>query len=103
MFRNSIHQARQLSRAVATAPRGATRVGGRVRVRAYASESEAKSFKGQLYDSTAQRLQRERADQQRFAQIRAAQKGPGGSPVWVVPLGIVFQCRSSTLLIGLPL
>lgn len=87
MLRNSIahvERTQPLGRVMAKAPRAAKRVGHR----GYASESEGKSFKGQLYDSTAQRLQRERADQLRFAEIRAAQKGSGGSPVWMVPLGI---------------
>ncbi|GAB7353227.1 hypothetical protein MBLNU459_g3745t2 [Dothideomycetes sp. NU459] len=55
--------------------------------RSYASESgESKSFKGQLYDSTHQRIQREKAEQARFAQIRGAQKTAGGAPAWIVPL-----------------
>ncbi|KAI5252460.1 FAD-binding domain-containing protein [Aureobasidium subglaciale] len=77
-----VESMQQLGRTAAKAPRAARRVGNR----GYASESEGKSFKGQLYDSTAQRLQRERADQLRFAEVRAAQKGSGGSPVWMVPL-----------------
>lgn len=55
--------------------------------RAYASESgDGRSFKGQLYESTHQRLQRERAEQARFAQIREAQRSTGGAPAWVTPL-----------------
>ena len=55
--------------------------------RTYASQpAEEKSFKGQLYDSTHQRLLRERAEQARFAEIREARR-PGGAPAWVAPLG----------------
>ncbi|KAF4553358.1 D-lactate dehydrogenase-like protein 1 [Elsinoe fawcettii] len=53
--------------------------------RSYASDSE-KSFKGQLYDSTQARVQRERAEQDRFAAIRAAQQRPVGAPIWATPL-----------------
>lgn len=87
MLRNGVVRLEktQIGRAVARAPRSTRRVGQR----GYATENEGKSsFKGQLYDSTAQRLQRERADQLRFAEIRAAQKGSGGTPAWVVPLGM---------------
>ncbi|KAK4994580.1 D-lactate ferricytochrome c oxidoreductase [Elasticomyces elasticus] len=40
------------------------------------SRHEEKSFKGQLYDSTHERLQRERAEQARFAKIRAENSPP---------------------------
>ena len=36
---------------------------------------EKKDFKGQLYESTAQRLQRERAEQRRFAKERGESSG----------------------------
>lgn len=36
---------------------------------------EKKSFRGQLYESTAQRLERERADQRRFAHERGSNRG----------------------------
>lgn len=36
---------------------------------------ERKSFRGQLYESTAQRLERERAEQRRFANERGADRG----------------------------
>ena len=36
---------------------------------------EEKSFKGQLYESTAQRLERERAEQRRFAKERGESSG----------------------------
>lgn len=81
-----LEKVQQLGRSAARAPRTLRRLGQRN----YASEGEGKSFKGQLYDSTAQRLQRERADQLRFAELRAAQKGSGGTPAWVVPLGVPF-------------
>lgn len=54
--------------------------------RRYASE-EGSSFKGQLYESTHQRLLRERAEQARFAEVREARKGASGSATWVVPFG----------------
>jgi len=45
--------------------------------RSYVSaQEEGRSFKGQLYESTAQRLQRERAEQARFAKQR--ELGSGG-------------------------
>ena len=42
---------------------------------ARALKEEQRSFKGQLYESTAQRLQRERVEQARFAKLR----GEGGA------------------------
>ena len=81
MFRGN---SQQIGRAATRSWRPARQVGQR----RYASESGEKSFKGQLYDSTAQRLQRERADQARFAELRAAQKSSGGTPAWVVPFGM---------------
>ncbi|KAF2218197.1 D-lactate dehydrogenase [Elsinoe ampelina] len=57
--------------------------------RCYASDSD-KSFKGQLYDSTQARVQRERAQQDRFAAIRAAQSRPSGAPIWVTPLFLLI-------------
>lgn len=38
-------------------------------------KQEERSFKGQLYESTSQRLQRERAEQARFAKERGESKG----------------------------
>lgn len=63
------------------------------RVRSYATEpkkeeEERDSFKGQLYQSTFDRLQREREEQAKFTQQREAQKaarGAGGS--LISPLG----------------
>jgi D-lactate dehydrogenase (cytochrome) len=95
MLRNATIRAERLQQ-LGGATTKTSRTARRVGQRGYASESEGKSFKGQLYDSTAQRLQRERADQLRFAEIRAAQKGSGGSPIWMVPLGIF--CSRSCLL-----
>ncbi len=60
-------------------------VGG---VRWYAADGkdEKESFRGQMYQSTHERVQREQADQQRFAEHREAQKS-GGSFAIVVPAG----------------
>lgn len=72
-----------------------------------ASEDFGRTFKGQLYDSTAARLQRERADQARFAQLRAQGKEAGsyGAPVWVTPLSTTsrspFHARKKHLLMSL--
>ena len=51
--------------------------------RGYASsdKEERESFKGQLYQSTAERVDRERAEQARFAQLREQQKAARG-PQW---------------------
>lgn len=59
--------------------------------RFYATEEkdERESFKGQLYQSTNERVQRERADQQRFAQHREAQRASRSSAGLYVPLGKV--------------
>lgn len=55
----------------------------------YASEEESKNpdFKGQLYTSTNERVERERKDQERFAQAREQQKAAQGNSLWAVPLG----------------
>jgi hypothetical protein len=45
------------------------------------NELSGKSFKGQLYESTATRLQRERAEQARFSQSRKEGIGAWGLPV----------------------
>jgi D-lactate dehydrogenase (cytochrome) len=39
------------------------------------TEEHRRSFKGQLYESTAARLQRERAERQRFAKLRNESAG----------------------------
>ena len=53
--------------------------------RRYASSEEGKSFKGQLYESTAERLHKERAEQMRFAQQRRQGQGwvAGGAALTV--------------------
>lgn len=57
--------------------------------RGYATEEkQEKSFRGQLYESTAQRLQRERAEQARFAEKRG--RGGGAYLLWAT-LGIPFR------------
>ena len=50
-------------------------------------KEEKESFKGQLYQSTAERLQRDRAEQARFAEHREAQRARS-SPPWLVPFGM---------------
>ncbi|KAK3670146.1 D-lactate ferricytochrome c oxidoreductase [Recurvomyces mirabilis] len=54
--------------------------------RGYATEDreERESFKGQLYQSTNERVDREREQQARYARIREAQKAARGRP-WMVP------------------
>ena len=57
--------------------------------RGYAADpkqNERESFKGQLYQSTNERLSRDRAEQARFAEHRESQKSRS-SPPWLVPLG----------------
>jgi D-lactate dehydrogenase (cytochrome) len=51
-------------------------------------QEEKDSFKGQLYQSTAERLQRDKAEQARFAGHRESQKARG-SPPWLVPFGML--------------
>jgi len=57
--------------------------------RSYATEDKAEreSFKGQLYQSTNERVEREREQQARYAQIRELQKRARGTPAWLVPFG----------------
>lgn len=88
----SAQPVRRLVQAVRACPR--TQTSSRCSRRSYASETDnGKSFKGQLYDSTHQRLIRERAEQARFAAIREGRKG-GGAPAWVTPLGMyALLCR----------
>jgi D-lactate dehydrogenase (cytochrome) len=50
-------------------------------------KEEKESFKGQLYQSTAERLQRDKAEQARFAEHREAQRARS-SPPWLVPFGM---------------
>ncbi|KAK6434004.1 D-lactate ferricytochrome c oxidoreductase [Oleoguttula sp. CCFEE 5521] len=60
--------------------------------RAYAtppqSKDEKESFRGQLYESTLERVGKERAEQARFASIREGEKAARGTPAWLVPLGV---------------
>ncbi|KAI9824631.1 MAG: D-lactate ferricytochrome c oxidoreductase [Thelocarpon impressellum] len=64
----------------------------RPRTRQLSTEKdEGKSFKGQLYDSTAQRLQRERAEQQRFARERGGSQGRNAAITFVI-LGSSLTC-----------
>jgi D-lactate dehydrogenase (cytochrome) len=69
---------------------GALQLNGR---RCHASKAkpdekeEKESFKGQLYQSTAERLQRDKAEQARFAEHREAQRARS-SPPWLVPFGM---------------
>lgn len=44
------------------------------------------SFRSQLYNSTFERVQREQAEQARYAAIRASRQTGGGGLVWQVPL-----------------
>lgn len=60
--------------------------------RRYATE-EREDFKGQLYQSTNERVERERAEQARFAQIREARKAARGPPAWLVPFGRTLGTR----------
>ena len=57
--------------------------------RFYASgdREERESFKGQLYQSTHERVQREKDEQARFAQHRDAERASSGSFGLVIPLG----------------
>lgn len=64
-----------------------------VAARSYATEpkkdgEEKDSFKGQLYQSTFERSQRERDEQAKFAQQRETQKAArGGGGSLIIPLG----------------
>ena len=51
-------------------------------------EPERESFKGQLYQSTHERVQRERADQERFAKQRDEEKASQSSFGLVVPISM---------------
>ncbi|PNS19463.1 D-lactate dehydrogenase [Sphaceloma murrayae] len=69
----------------------ATRAARQTPQRRYASsKSDSKDFKGQLYDSTQARLQRERVEQDRFAAIRASQKRTVGTPLWITPILLII-------------
>jgi len=79
-------QLQQLTAAARTSFRQSNPASGSGR-RGYASEQE-KTFKGQLYDSTQHRLQRERKEQERFAGIRTAKKAAAGPSPWIIPAGM---------------
>ena len=53
-------------------------------------QQERESFKGQLYASTHERVQREKADEARFAEYREAQKSRTSLGI-AVPIGRVFS------------
>lgn len=57
----------------------------------YAEEKgDRESFKGQLYQSTHERVQRERADQERFARHREAEKASSGSSALAASIGKLY-------------
>ena len=64
----------------------------------YASgeKEERESFKGQLYQSTHERVQREKEQEARFAQHRDAERASGSSFGLVIPFGrtLAFQVLS---------
>lgn len=47
------------------------------------------SFRGQIYQSTNERVQRERAEEERFARYREAQKSRSSAGI-VVPIGVLL-------------
>lgn len=59
-----------------------------VTIRRYATDEKEKeereSFKGQLYQSTSERVQRERADEARFARQRDAQRASSSSGAFLL-------------------
>lgn len=57
------------------------------------SKEERESFKGQLYQSTHERVQRERADQERFAKVREEQKASQSSVSLYVPISTYGFCN----------
>lgn len=61
-----------------------------------AKKEEKESFKGQLYQSTAERLKRDKAEQERFAGHREAQKARS-SPPWLVPFGMLIQPKEESM------
>jgi hypothetical protein len=67
-------------------------------VRSYATQEkdERESFKGQLYHSTHERVQRERADEERFARHRDAQRASGSTLGFAIPIGTDSGCSSGT-------
>ena len=57
---------------------------------------EGRSFRGQLYDSTFKRLERERAEQQRLAQERAEPASLAGQLRWASGMVLFPHSFSST-------
>jgi D-lactate dehydrogenase (cytochrome) len=61
--------------------------------RLYAKENKSPAdqkettFKGQLYNSVYERIQREKADEARFAVHRDAQQSMRGGGQWILPFG----------------
>lgn len=84
MKRTAGRDLRQFVDAIRPSPR-LQQVTQRTPRRTYASD-EKPTFKGQLYESTQARLERERAEQARFARLRAEQKPGGGAPIWMTPI-----------------
>jgi hypothetical protein len=84
--RNAIIQQQQLSAC------GRRSYAAHVKKDKVVEQEEKDSFKGQLYQSTAERLQRDKAEQARFAGHREAQKARG-SPPWLVPFGTYYWAR----------
>lgn len=62
-------------------------------------QEEERSFKGQLYESTSQRLQRERAEQRRFAKERGESSGGRnaaitfGTSIYTEPTSLYRSCN----------
>lgn len=60
--------------------------------RCYAADAkkekeERETFRGQLYESTSERVTRDKAEQARFAEYRETHKARS-SPAWLVPFGM---------------
>ncbi|KJY00415.1 d-lactate dehydrogenase like protein [Zymoseptoria brevis] len=72
-----------------------------VSFRSYATENrreERESFKGQLYQATHERVQREREEQARFAAGREAQKRSRGGNPWIFPVVLAVGVGGGWLL-----
>ena len=57
---------------------------------ARALREEGRSFRGQLYDSTFQRLERERAEQRRLAKEQLAPKSLSSRFTWATGISTIF-------------
>ncbi|KAI9705910.1 MAG: D-lactate ferricytochrome c oxidoreductase [Candelina mexicana] len=62
------------------------------RLHSTAKDDAKKSFRGQLYESTAQRIERERAEQRRFAQRRGESSGGRYAAITFVILASSLGC-----------